>query len=61
MLKLCLFPGIKIQNNLYYKTVGPFVSCVITVALLHWAFSARSGFLGTVSWGEKQVSGGSEA
>lgn len=61
MLKLCRFPGIKIQNNLYYKIVGPFVSCVLAVALSHWAFSARSGCLGAVSWGEKQVSGGSEA
>lgn len=28
MLKLCHFPGTKIQNNLSYKIVRPFVSCV---------------------------------
>lgn len=45
MLKLCNFPGTKIQNNLSYKIVRPFVSCVLTVCLLRWALSARSMFL----------------
>lgn len=35
MLKLCHFPGIKIQNNLSCKIVGPFVSCALTVCLSH--------------------------
>lgn len=29
MLKPCHFPGTKIQNNLSYKIVRPFVSCVL--------------------------------
>lgn len=39
MLKLCHFPGIKIQNNLSYNIVGLFVSCILTVCLSHWALS----------------------
>lgn len=48
MLKLCHFPGTKIQNNLFYKIVGPFVSCVLTVCLSCWALSVRSMLLGAV-------------
>lgn len=50
MLKLCHFPGIKIQNNLSYNIVGLFVSCILTVCLSHWALSeevdSRGLFLG---------------
>lgn len=47
MLKPCHFPGTKIQNNLSYKIVRPFVSCVLcfTGCLSHRALSARSRFL----------------